>query len=194
MVPCPNPKCDYVGHSLQKHYDMKHICRDFVASAQRLPCPNPMCDYLGPQLQQHYLHKQTCGDFVDHMDHRLAPGADTIIHREPVLPWSDSDDDDATAVVPAAVVAAAVRLKTPIAVLRRRARHVTTGFTTDQYIELKLLKLLNDNKTPHGLYTQVLEWAADARTRGYNFAPIRKKRSAHIIPQLLLVLAWHSCC
>jgi hypothetical protein len=53
-------------------------------------------------------------------------------------------------------------------------------FTTAQYHETKLLKILNDANAPHYLYKDIIEWARFARQQNYDFMPDRCSRSAHM--------------
>ena len=56
----------------------------------------------------------------------------------------------------------------------------TISYTTAQFHETKLLKLLNDAQAPHYLYEQILSWAEQAKLEKYSFAPQRKSRANQI--------------
>ena len=51
------------------------------------------------------------------------------------------------------------------------------GFSRDQYIETELLKILNDNQVPHGMYQDVIEWSTRAKRMKYSFEPSSTNRS-----------------
>jgi hypothetical protein len=53
-------------------------------------------------------------------------------------------------------------------------------FTTAQFHEAKLLKLLSDANAPHYLYKQVIEWGRAAKNDNYNFNPTRSLRNAQV--------------
>ena len=53
-------------------------------------------------------------------------------------------------------------------------------FTTAECIELRLLKLLDDNNVKHGLYQDIMKWARKANMSGYNFNPRRTTRNAQV--------------
>jgi hypothetical protein len=45
------------------------------------------------------------------------------------------------------------------------------AYTDAQYIETKLAKILNDIQAPKFVYSNILQWAREAHTLGYNFVP-----------------------
>jgi hypothetical protein len=47
------------------------------------------------------------------------------------------------------------------------------AFTSSEYVEKKLLKVLNDAHAPHFLYQDVLNWAKEANKLKYDFLPHR---------------------
>jgi hypothetical protein len=53
-------------------------------------------------------------------------------------------------------------------------------FTTPDFVETKLLKLMDDAHAPHFLYQDVLNWAKEAKQSGYDFRPKRTTRRAQI--------------
>ncbi len=53
-------------------------------------------------------------------------------------------------------------------------------FTTAQFHETKLLKLLSDANAPHYLYKNVIEWGRAAVHDEYNFHPTRTSRTAQV--------------
>ena len=53
-------------------------------------------------------------------------------------------------------------------------------YTTEQFTETKLLKILNDAAAPHFLYQDILSWAEEAKRNQYSFRPERLERSAQV--------------
>ena len=53
-------------------------------------------------------------------------------------------------------------------------------FTASDFVETKLLKLMDDAHAPHFLYQDVLNWAKEAKQFGYDFRPKRTTRRAQI--------------
>jgi hypothetical protein len=52
--------------------------------------------------------------------------------------------------------------------------------TVNNYVETKLLKILEDANVPHFLYQDVFNWGSEAKARGYNFEPERTTRKSTI--------------
>jgi hypothetical protein len=55
--------------------------------------------------------------------------------------------------------------------------------TVNDYVETKLLKILEDANVPHFVYQDVLNWGSEAKARGYAFEPehtIRRFAIDHI--------------
>ena len=52
--------------------------------------------------------------------------------------------------------------------------------TSDEFYPTKLLKLLEDANAPHSLYSDICNWASDAKANGYDFNPTRASRPAQI--------------
>jgi hypothetical protein len=53
-------------------------------------------------------------------------------------------------------------------------------FTTSDFVETQLLKLMDNAHAPHFLYQDVLNWAKDAQQSGYDFHPKCTSRRAQI--------------
>jgi hypothetical protein len=51
-------------------------------------------------------------------------------------------------------------------------------YTTAQFTEIKLLKILNDAAVPHFLYHDILSWASEAKRNQYSFCPQRLEQSS----------------
>ena len=62
--------------------------------------------------------------------------------------------------------------------LNKSGQHIL--YTEDEKIELKLLKLLNDNHCKHTLFKDIMQWATYARREGYEFKPQRMTRDAQL--------------
>ena len=54
-------------------------------------------------------------------------------------------------------------------------------FTNSDFMETKLLKILNDAQAPHFLYQDLLNWAKEAKQSNYDFLPKRSTRKAQIL-------------
>jgi hypothetical protein len=54
------------------------------------------------------------------------------------------------------------------------------GFTTKQYHEIKLLKILSDANAPHYLYKEVMNWGSASCLDNYHFNPTRSSRKAQV--------------
>jgi hypothetical protein len=53
-------------------------------------------------------------------------------------------------------------------------------YTTAQFSETKLLKILNDAAVPHFLYHDILSWASEAKRNQYSFCPQRLEWSSQV--------------
>jgi hypothetical protein len=53
-------------------------------------------------------------------------------------------------------------------------------FTTEQYHETKLLKILSNANTSYYLYKEVVDWGSAERLENYNFNPTRSSRNAQV--------------
>jgi hypothetical protein len=53
-------------------------------------------------------------------------------------------------------------------------------FTTKQYHETKLFKILSNANAPHYLYKEVMNWGSDAHLDNYHFNPTRSSRKAQV--------------
>jgi hypothetical protein len=55
------------------------------------------------------------------------------------------------------------------------------SLTINDFVETKLLKILEDANVPHFLYQDILNWGCDAKSSGYGFEPARTTRQAAIV-------------
>ena len=53
-------------------------------------------------------------------------------------------------------------------------------YTTEQFTETKLLKILNNAAAPHFLYQDILAWVTEAKRNQYSFRHQRLKRSSQV--------------
>ena len=60
------------------------------------------------------------------------------------------------------------------------ASTASISYTTAEYHETKLLKILDDCKVPLYMYNKILVWAKAAKLDGYDFNPKRMDRSKQI--------------
>jgi len=65
--------------------------------------------------------------------------------------------------------------------------------TTEQYYEVKLLKILNDAHAQHYLFEQIMTWAREAFVNDYTFVPKQKNRDTYIqtLTDILKLKAQH---
>ena len=59
-------------------------------------------------------------------------------------------------------------------------------YSTNDIVEIDLLKILNDANTPHYLYKEILQWGQKAQQMKYDFEPLRTKR----VNQMLYIDKW----
>jgi hypothetical protein len=163
-------------------------------------CPNPLCQKVlsSPQgLTNHFLHFTTCSNINDSVVALLASAAREVLDHDPetalavatVDPCADSDSDNDVNVpfdfmadypeneaafgleVPVVPADAIVAAQGVFAGVRVVAHQTGVVHTVADYAEIKLLKIMDDGNVPHYLFKDVLEWAADAKARGYAFCP-----------------------
>ena len=54
------------------------------------------------------------------------------------------------------------------------------SYTTSQYVETKLLKILNDINAPRNTYQDIMNWIKEAKQMQYSFAPTFMTRNAQV--------------
>ena len=142
-------------------------------------CANPACGKTfisHASLGQHLHHQPLCASNVGQPSFKrmhIPVANDT----EPAPYESDYDngafvdnnDDD-----PAGVSYLEQFTLTAKPYINQRAHNVS------DLVEAQLLQILNDANAPHFLFKQILEWAIDAKQRGYDFMPKRTSRSRFI--------------
>ena len=154
------------------HLFRNQACADSVA---RLPNEKPAA-------QDSQLSSSEAPAFPDEDD-------DEDTYADPKQPWGkcignpwdtsddDSDDsvDDQTEVLNSVVEVALP----PDPGTNLKCHGVS--FTNSDFIETKLLKILNDAHAPHFLYQDLLNWAKEAKQSNYDFLPKRSTRKAQIL-------------
>jgi hypothetical protein len=96
------------------------------------------------------------------------PWGDCISH-----PWDTSEDDsDDSDSDDSADEPAVEEVNLPPAPGTDLSCHGVT-FTNSDFMETKLLKILNDAHAPHFLYQDLLNWAKEAKRSKYDFLPKR---------------------
>jgi hypothetical protein len=109
-------------------------------------------------------------------------------HSSPNQPW-DFGNDDATSVACFANSRVlptfnndTVDVKTDVDEDNSSQNTYQFGikYTTAQFTETKLFKILNDAAVPHFLYHDILSWASEAKRNQYSFCPKRLEQSSQV--------------
>lgn len=159
-------------------------------------CPNPLCHRTFTTQQgrtNHFQHYSQCSAMA--LSILARPTASAAKMADPCVDTDSEENDDMAFDFDAAYpdegvdATAGPAAEAPIAVVAAGGftqAHVVvhqTGvtYTVDEHAELSLLKMTDDANVPHFLYKDILDWAADAHARGYNFQPDRTSRAAQIL-------------
>jgi hypothetical protein len=170
-------------------------CNGDSTSTTTFACSNRLCGqvYASKQgVSNHYLHYSQC--------YKVSTGSavfwqqreeeTNVVHAAPFTqPNSDSEDDatqfDFELEYPDAEPAAGTGMdvgqcldtgsftNVHAVALQRGVYH-----TINDFVETKLLKILEDASVPHFLYEDILNWGCDAKSSGYGFEPTRTTRQA----------------
>jgi hypothetical protein len=157
-------------------------------------CPNGICGQVFASKQgmsNHYLYYSQC--------HKVFTGSsafwkqreeETNVAHEAPFPSANSDneddatqfnfnaeypesDSDGTNLSPGHETGLCTNV---YAVAKQRGvQHAVSDF-----VETKLLKILEDANVPHFVYQDILNWGCDAKASGYKFEPERTTREAAI--------------
>lgn len=149
--------CQQSFKSLRKHYDKSPDCKELWEESNDHNAGNLMDD-----------NDSFSDPSVVHSDDEV-----TVYSTTESLSTEDEalhDDDECEQ--------KAANAKRPL--LSEISPEENLGFTINQYCETELLKILNDNHVPHGVYKEVLEWAHRAKRMKYAFQPTRTKRSTQL--------------
>jgi hypothetical protein len=159
-------------------------------------CPTPGCNTSSKSiigLRIHFSKSPKCARFQTSKSHRKAP---TVVQTPPEVfaeandcPWDDEDSlDELDEAANKNIEASTNQLEDPATYPAGTFSESTNDsalrfgirFTTEQYHETKLLKILSDANASHYLYKEVMEWGSAARLDNYNFNPTRSSRNAQV--------------
>jgi hypothetical protein len=189
----------------------KRINSSAVASGSKKPClqyafrcPNPDCSKSFKALNGLHIHfskSRTCAAVKLSKTPRRAKN---VLPSPPVdneealteFPWDDEasvEESDEASVVGSEDESTGGASNNNAGVYRESANEAALRFgirfTTTQFHETKLLKILSDANAPHYLYKDIMEWGRAARHANYNFAPRRSSRNA----QMKYLEKWLNC-
>jgi hypothetical protein len=151
-------------------------------------CPNRLCCNLTMTSQQgwtnHYLHHSDCFKAASgstafwerraaetRVDHKQA-FVETDSEDKDSIPDTQPDDGSAIDLNVDGFVDTGSFTNIHAMATQRGVNH-----TVNNYVETKLLKILEDANIPHFLYQDVLNWGYEAKARGYTFEPEWTMRS-----------------
>ena len=152
-------------------------------------CPTPDCNQSSKSLiglRQHFSKSPKCARFLLSKNRSQASSAvqspAAALPEATDYPWDDDDSlpeldetSNENIVAPPNHPAGIYSESTNDSALRFGIR-----FTTEQYHETKLLKILSDANASHYLYKEVMDWGRAARHDNYNFNPTRSSRNAQV--------------
>ncbi len=175
---------------------------------QSFPCPNSLCKQqyaTSRSLTMHLSKCQACADCVLSDKKPAAQDSPSTSSRDPRFPdddsdstdasdttmpwgkcfdnpWDSSSDDSSEDVVneDAAESESVVEVALPPDPETDLSCY-GVSFTNSDFMETKLLKILNDAHAPHFLYQDLLNWAKEAKQSNYDFLPQRYTRKAQIL-------------
>jgi hypothetical protein len=130
-----------------------------------------------PRLEHlfHYRNMQCSKRFTSEQGLHIPCGMSS---QRAAQPWDIDDKDTNIACVANTSVAAhnnSVLKETGINRIKsdQKANQFGIRYTTEQFAETKLLKILNNTAAPHLLYQDILAWASEAKRIKYSFCPQR---------------------
>ena len=143
-------------------------------------CPNPYCKRKFKSqsgLTRHYLNKSTgCYKFNETVNPDDFPGIDPNDYVDETNFFfeddnnfqinANEDDEEENEVLSATSSSTENSMDNPHLKLGRKhwTKYYGVSFTDSMYAETKLLKLLNDANTPHFLFKDMLNWAAETNS------------------------------
>ena len=159
-------------------------------------CPNQLCHrkFTSKQgMTNHFQHYSQCSEIAGSGFENSQPATATTL-ADPCVDTDSDDDADApfdfeaeypenavdAAAGPALPDQAALAAQGIFGNAHVVVRQAGVTSTVAEYVELSLLKITDDANIPHYLYKDILEWAAGAKARGYDFRPSRTSRPAQI--------------
>jgi hypothetical protein len=166
-------------------------------STKTFACPNGLCGQVFASKQgvsNHYLHYSQC--------YKVSTGSAAFWQQREeetnavhaalfTQPDSDSEDDatqfDFDLEYPDAEPAAGTDMDVGQCLdmgsftnVHAVASQRGVNHTINDFVETKLLKILEDANVPHFLYQDILNWGCDAKSSGCGFEPARTTRQAAI--------------
>ena len=157
-------------------------------------CPNGVCGEVFSSKQgmsNHYLYYSQC--------HKVSTGSSAfwkqreeetnIAHEEPFPSANSDNDDDGTPFNFDSEYPESDSVGTDLALgletgsftnVYAVAKQRGVQHTVSDFVETKLLKILEDANVPHFVYQDILNWGCDANASGYKFEPERTTRKAAI--------------
>jgi hypothetical protein len=166
-------------------------------STKTVACPNSLCGQVFASKQgvsNHYLHYSQCykvwtGSAAFWQQRKEETN---VAHAAPFTqPNLDSEDDaaqfDFDLEYPDAKPAAETEMDVGQCLdtgsftnVHAVASQRGVNHTINDFVETKLLKILEDANVPHFLYQEILNWGCDAKSSGYGFEPTRTTMQAAI--------------
>jgi hypothetical protein len=173
-------------------------------------CPNPRCITSSRSQKGLHIHlgkSPTCGQFLML---KTWSQTHTVMKKPPVsdangasadVPWDNDDNSideelnhgDTSNVfdVNNGAVGPNNRSGVYSDSANNSALRFGIRFTTKQFHETKLLKILSDANAPHYLYKDIIEWGRAAKGTNYHFDPQRWSRKAQV--KYLETYPWPLC-
>ncbi len=161
-------------------------------------CPNPRCNTSSKSLNGLHIHlgkSPTCARFLMF---KTQSRTQAVMQQPPVedneasadYPWDNDEDSiddelnqgDTINVLDETNGAGGPNDRAGVYTDSANDSALRFGirFTTEQYHETKLLKLLSDANAPHYLYKDIIEWGRAANGNNYHFNPQRSTRKAQV--------------
>jgi hypothetical protein len=155
-------------------------------------CPNPRCNTSSKSQKGLHIHlgkSPTCARFLTQTGMKKPPAVEANEALVDV-PWDNDEDSiddtliqgDTSNVLEENDGAGGPNDQVGVYSDSAHDSAVRFGirFTTEQYHETKLLKLLSDANAPHYLYKDIIEWGRAANSNNYHFYPKRSTRQAQV--------------
>ena len=170
-------------------------------------CPNGLCNRSFPSsrsLKIHISKTPSCVHAVMGLPHThlFLPDSESVAVNddtdssiddcdEPwscLVPWDTSNDESKVSFTADDVSQITAKQKDdlplgddiPCQSVSQDVLRYGISFTASEFVETKLLKMLNDAHAPHFLYQDILNWAKEAKLLQYDFCPRRSTCKAQI--------------
>lgn len=163
MQHCPN--CNFQGKSLRKHFDKSPQCRHICIEANSGFYLDQRKELSSPSAAS-FPTDDLCEENSDisNLSDIHSDDDSTVEIAEQIFHGNDSSDNECI----------------PVQHIQGNSDFDTIGFSSAQYCETELLKILNDNQAPHGMYQDVLEWSRRAKRMKYSFEPSITNRRTYV--------------